>query len=187
MDFSKLKKLTIDGIDLKSLAINGAQVWKSGYKNWVPFSINADGTIYNNGLGYKNGYRIRSGGAETTAARSTITGFMPVAGLDVIRVKGDGAKFKNSTADNAINVFDAGFNNLGQIVGNSDTGYGVFEASGKLAAYNAKTVVQRDGFWEWTVPPSSSGIAYIRVTCSTNSDQNSTYAELIVTINEEIE
>ena len=30
LDFSAIKQLTVDGIDLKSLAINGVQVWKSG-------------------------------------------------------------------------------------------------------------------------------------------------------------
>ena len=59
MDLTKLKKLVIGGIELKQLLINGVQVWKSGYKNWVKYSTEADGvTIYNGGLGYKNGYRM---------------------------------------------------------------------------------------------------------------------------------
>ena len=36
-------------------------------KNWVPYSTEADGiTIYNDGLGYKEGYRLSSSGAEKT-------------------------------------------------------------------------------------------------------------------------
>lgn len=48
MDFSTLKKLTIDGVELKQLLINGIQVWKaSSYKNLVTNSPDVDGKPYN--------------------------------------------------------------------------------------------------------------------------------------------
>jgi hypothetical protein len=52
--------------------------------NLMPFiSTEKDGiTIYNGGLGYKNGYRVRSGGAEVTQQSAVCTGFIPF-------VKGD--------------------------------------------------------------------------------------------------
>ena len=43
IDFSKFKKLTIGGVELKQLFINGIRVWKSGYKNWVKFSTENGG------------------------------------------------------------------------------------------------------------------------------------------------
>lgn len=46
--------------------------------NQIPLSKEADGTtIYNNGLGYKDGYRLNSSGAETAYANGQITGFIP--------------------------------------------------------------------------------------------------------------
>ena len=62
IDLSTLKELIIDGIKLVELYINNILVWKSGFKNWVRYSTESGGAaIYNGGLGYKNGYRVRSG------------------------------------------------------------------------------------------------------------------------------
>lgn len=58
------------------------------YTNMIPKSINADGTIYNDGLGYKEGCRWNSSANEDTQARSITTGFIPVNNGDVIRFQG---------------------------------------------------------------------------------------------------
>lgn len=191
MDFTKIKKLTIGGVELKQLFVGGIQVWKSGYKNWVKYSTEADGvTIYNGGLGYKDGYRVRSGGAETTQAHATCTGYIRVKGGDIIRVsagRGIYSGFVDGGVSSAINVYDASFTNLGQIVGNSP-GSGIFGPGAAYAAYNSKSVVQKDNYWQWTVPPSGSKVTWIRVTGGTGSDYSgASHSELIVTINEEIE
>lgn len=183
MDFTKIKKLTIGDVELKQLFINGIQVWKSGYKNWVKYSTEADGvTIYNGGLGYKNGYRIRSGGAEGAISTASCTGFIPVKGGDIIRVGGTDATFIGGATAQAVNASDSSFTNLGQVVGNTAPGYGIFNDDGVCAAYGRDSVIQNDNFWQWTVPPDASGIAHIRVTGYTKDG-----SKLIVTINEEIE
>lgn len=181
MDFSKLKKLSIGGVELKQMFINGVQIWKSGYKNWVRYSTEADGkTIYNGGLGYKNGCRVRSGGAEATTTNSSCTGFIPIKGLSSVRIGGTDTTFVAGATGQAINVFDSSLTNLGQIVGNSSGGgYGIFSET--YAAHGSQTVVQKDNCWEWVAPPDASGIAYIRVTGHTVDG-----SKLIVTINEEI-
>ena len=43
--------------------------------NLIPTSIDRDGSIYN-GVGYKNGYKLNSSGAETARADRTVTGFI---------------------------------------------------------------------------------------------------------------
>ena len=64
MMFSDLKSLTVPEGEVTKIAVGGVTIWEN-MKNWVKFSTEADGvTIYNGGLGYKNGYRVRSGGAE---------------------------------------------------------------------------------------------------------------------------
>lgn len=184
MDFSKIKKLFIGGAELKQLFINGIQVWKSGYKNWVKYSTEADGvTIYNGGLGYKNGYRIRSGGAEGAHSNASCTGFIPVKGRDIIQVGGTDDVFVATSYGicQAVNAFDSSFTNLGQVVGNTIPGYGIFDKDGVCAAYGHSSVIQNDNCWQWTVPPDA-GIAYIRVTGYTQDG-----SKLIITINEEIE
>lgn len=185
LDLSAYKSINIDGMELKRLEINGTLVWEKGYTNWVPLSINADGNIYNGGLGYKNGYRVRSGGAETTASTASITGFIKVNGGDVVRISG--CDFATLSTDNAINVSDSNFTNIGQLVGNMTSGYGIF--SNAYSDYGYSSVIEeKTGVWRWVAPPAESGIAYIRVTAKTMlyTGQKPDGSTMIVTINEEI-
>lgn len=182
-----IKKLILDGIDLKALSVNGVEVWRS-YTNQVPLSINADGSIYNDGLGYKNGYRVRSGGAEATQTNATITGFIKVNAGDVVRISGCVFSWEWGT-NTAINVADSSFTNLGQLVGNS-IGYGIFTDVDLKTTYGKDSVIQEtDNVWKWIVPPAEWGIAYIRITASNGLPSTSSTivgADLIVTVNEEI-
>lgn len=183
MDFSTLKAITIPEGDVVKVEVGGVTIWElpATYKNWVKYSTESDGaTIYNGGLGYKTGYRIRSGGAETGSnASCTITGFIPVKGGDTIRVAG--ADFSIQTTSNAINVSDSSFTNLGQIVSNMpSSGYGIFAST--YASYSFSSIVEEsEGVYKWIVPPSDSGIAYIRVT-----GEVADISQFIITVNEEI-
>ena len=178
IDFSKYQRIKIPEGMVKTIKrkSDGLLLWKAGYVNQVPLSTNADGSIYNNGKGYKTGYRVRSGGAEQEKSNALCTGYIPVHGLSVVRVSG-------TWVDDlicAVNLSDASFTNLGQVVGNYD-GYGIFDPGGEYAAYNSNTVVQKDGYWEWTVPPVTSAVAYIRVTAQLEYE-----AGFTVTVDEEI-
>ena len=180
-DFSGCKRLTIPEGAVKAITqkSNGQLLWKSGYTNQVPLSTNADGSIYNGGLGYKNGYRIRSGGAELAYDGACCTGFIPVNGASVLRVSGYSSDFKAGGVRSSVNAFDAGFTNLGQIVGNY-SGYGIF--ADPWTAYNSNSVAQEDNCWSWTLPPEESGIAYVRVTAAAADG-----SKLIVTVDEPME
>lgn len=187
MHLPNQKSINIDGIDMKELYIDGTLIWKSGYKNWVKFSTEADGkTIYNGGLGYKDGYRVRSGGAEGSASAASCIGYIPVKAGDVIRLSGYDASY--STNANAINVYDGSHTNLGQVVANSPTdGYGIFTSTRKDYNWgNANGVKEEtEGVYVWTIPPDES-IAYIRVTGYSNNGKTADGSKMIVTINEEI-
>lgn len=89
IDFSNFKKLTIGGVELKQLFINGIQVWKA-ITNQVPISTDMDGSIYNK-VGYKDNTRLSSSGSVSSSAQtgSVTTGFIPWHGDgDVLRLKG---------------------------------------------------------------------------------------------------
>lgn len=178
IDFSAIKKLFIGGIELKQLFIGGEEVWKSGPKNWVQYSTESDGvTIYNGGLGYKYGYRVRSGGAEASQNSCTCTGYIPAVAGDIVRLSGYDVKY--STTGNAINVSNASRTNLGQIVANSSYSYGCFQ----YTDINWDDVIlEKTGVYYWIVPDGYD-IAYIRVTGYGGSN---TGANMIVTVNEEI-
>lgn len=156
-------------------------VLQPNFTNMVPTSINPDGTIYN-GVGYKNGYRVRSGGAETSAANTTCTGFIPVNGGDVVRVYGWDRYKDDGSSQNAINVADSSFTNIGQV---SNYRYGIFE-TGDYTDYDEETIIDYQLFSEWVLPPAESGVAYIRVSAYDHAN-GCPSNKLIVTINEEIQ
>jgi hypothetical protein len=56
-----------------------------GYTNVLPLAINSDNTPYNNGQGWKTGYRLNSSAVETAEAGMEVTGFIPVKAGDVVR------------------------------------------------------------------------------------------------------
>lgn len=183
VNFANYPRLEIPEGRVKQIArkSDGLVLWTAGYVNMVPLSTNSDGTIYN-GIGYKNDYRVRSGGAEAVAVNASCSGFIPVKGGDVVRV--GGINFAFDRTDNAINVNDSGLTNLGQLVANvANGGYGIFSGGGGYYAYGWQSVVEEsDGVWKWIVPPAASGVAYIRVTGYTGGDGS----KMIVTVNEEI-
>ena len=177
MDFANLKSLTIPEGEVAEITCNGVLLWKGGYTNLVPLSTEADGkTIYNNGLGYKNRYRVRSSGAEAASNTSACVGFIKATAGDIVRLSGYDVK-NTAGAQNAINVYDGNRTNLGQIVGNNTISYGCFNGTG----INWDDVIaEGNGVYYWVIP-SGYGIEYIRVTGYTNDG-----SKMIVTVNEEI-
>ena len=186
MDFSTLKSLTIPEGEVTKITSGSTVLWEAvTYKNWVPYSTESDGkTIYNGGLGYKNGYRIRSGGGEGALAWSAHTGFIPVKGGDVVRISGmnygDGEGHGS-----AMNVADSSFANIGQFSMGSGE-YGIFTQSAYKSYAKSSVVEEKTGVWKWIVPPAASGVTYIRVSAAMYNQAAADGSKLIVTINEEI-
>lgn len=183
MDFTLVKNLTIPEGKVKQIMrkADGHILWNGGYKNWVRFSTESDGvTIYNGGKGYKDGYRVRSGGAEAEANNTSCTGFIPVQGGDVIRFCG--WNLSGISSGNAVNVYSSGYENIGQTATNAS--YGI------MADYNAYTLInsmveESTGIWKWCLPPDDSGICYIRVSAY-DGINGVPGTRMIVTVNEEI-
>lgn len=171
-DLSLLKKLSIGGISLKRLLVDGVPVFKSGYKNWVTCAMDTDGSIYN-GIGYKDGYRVRSGGAEAVEDGGRITGYIPVTAGDTVRLSGWNFGFQS--AANAVNFSDSNFTNLGQFT-TQPVSYGIC-----LGA--TPTVTVSNGVYTFIVP-NDEDIHYLRVTGQ--QAYQTLPPEMIVTVNEEI-
>ena len=185
MNLPDFKELAIDGIKLVELFINGVRVWKSGYKNWVRYSTTNDGkTIYNGGLGYKDGYRVRSGGAEGEASSGSCIGFIPIKPGDVVRLSG--WDFSHNANENAINVADKNFTNIGQFT-MLPARYGVMAYTYNGQYYVADSVIQeKTGVWKWVCPPNAD-IAFMRVSAYGSYPVNNKLgSKMIVTVNEEI-
>ena len=141
------------------------------------YAIDADGNLYNE-RGYKTGHRVRSGGAEMNVDKCVCTGFISVKNGDVVRISG--CNFKEVSAQNAINIYDKNFTNLGQIALNSDWGYG--NLANTSYAKSDSVIEEKSGVYKWIIPPEQYGtISYIRVSCKTYYPR-----DLVITVNQEI-
>lgn len=179
LNFANYKHLDIPEGRVKKLArtSDGLTLWKEGCVNRVPFTTTTNGTTIYNSKGYKDGYRVRSGGAEAAHADATCTGYLRVNPGDIVCI--GGATFGNDSSANAINVFDSSYTNLGQVVENYvAAGYGIFD-DGDPSSWDSGTF--NNGCYYWTVP-DGEGIAFVRVTGKCDGDGS----KLIVALNEEI-
>ena len=150
------------------------------YTNQVPISTDENGNVYN-GTGYKDGYRVRSGGAEGEA-KSTVTGFISAKAGDVMRLycPTDGVFLTTTANGSAINVYDSSKTNLGQMATNAL--YGSFQNTSN----KWENIQKVNGVFKWTVPSDVGNVAFIRLTVGFPSGIEPTGVGMIVTINEEI-
>jgi hypothetical protein len=194
MDFTKIKKLFIGGLELKQLLINGIQVWKSGYKNWVKYSIDTDGSIYQNGKGYIDGYRLSSSGSLSSQANTVTTGFIPCKSTDLIRMAGVEWLPTIAGTYTYISFFDASFKLLGSLNcqkgDKTGTGYigtprGIvqFENEPDNATSSALIPTKENGVYimdQYRFKSDADKVAYFRI------NGYGSGADMIVTVNEEI-
>lgn len=169
MDFSQFKKLTIGGVELKQLFINGVQVWKGvSYTNQIPISTDKSGAVYN-GKGFKENTWVNAGNEGQTTGKDC-TGFIPCKIGDVIRFKN--VAFDNNS-NNRLSFFKSDKSYIGQVNGNSTY----------ILNTNFSGVKGSDGYYTQLKIISrteTTNCAFIRVSCN-NIDSSS-----IITVNQEI-
>lgn len=168
-------RIQIDSVtgDVKITAVAAKPV---NYTNMVPLSTDANGNIYNNGLGYKDGYAMSSSNTEVEYGGFTITGFIPVQKGCTIRLAG--SAFADHTEYSwRFVAYDANYNYL-------------HTRDGQAWA-NAGTIVQEDTTsvtWipnEYTITDS---VKYCRISCRTGANTASVNGkDLIITIDEPID
>lgn len=180
IEWANIKSIVTPLGEVKSITCDGEILWKTGYENQVLLSINGDGSIYNNGLGYKNGYRLSSSGEEKAQTNSTTTGFIPATNGDIIRMSGGSMYVTVSGGYSYIVFYDSAFNKIAHgnwyqkgsnYVNNSTTNIN------KATSYYT---VDENGVTTFTLDVSVD-YSYIRI--SAEGDGSS----LVVTVNEEIE
>ena len=153
--------------------------------NLIPFiSTEEDGiTIYNGGLGYKNGYRVRSGGAEAGANSAVCTGFIPFSKEDKLYIY---PPFNGGNVQNAINFYNNSYEVLGQVT-DSGAQYGICNETFKTQVINGVSVLDLSAVTVTGV----NDIAYVRVTNAILDVDSiislmSDGSEMIITKNEEL-
>lgn len=170
-----LKTLSIGNIALKQLYVGGVLAWQesSSYTNQVSISIDSSKNIYN-GAGYKDGYRLSSSGAEKERTYSTVTGFIPTKSGDIIEIQGY-KWYDTASATNYFCAYDKDFKFIGAIV-----------AKGTTYTSNPTSNITGDDEKAIITVANNSNIAYVRISVYEESNGNLTGANLIVTVNEEI-
>lgn len=149
---------------------------KVGPPNMIASAIESDGTPYNNGQGYKSGYRLNSSGVETSQSNAFVTGFMPVAKNDVIH-------FSDT--------------NLHAVAGASDTSLcyiGLYNSSfAKMECIQAVGIANDPSHWTFTLDANSmietlkiayngsslnlDNVAYMRISSANLSADSYIYKE----------
>lgn len=173
MDFQTVKKISIPEGNVKSITekSSGAVLWKAGYQNLVPTSIDTDGSIFN-GCGYKNGYRVRSSGAVAGVENAAATGYIPVKAGDTLRLRG--GDWGKPVTNNCVHYSGEGFASLGSFTP-QPAYYGI------CTSQNA-VMTEVDGVYTHVVP-NDADIRYVRISMyGVGIDGKN----LVVTVNEEI-
>ncbi len=176
MDFSILKALTIPEGNVVKIEIGAETIWQAiTYKNWVKYATETDGvTIYNGGLGYKDGYRVSSSGSiKTSTSYGTCTGYIPLTGGSIIRVGGIEWASDDDDSQKAIAFFNSSFGWLGTTTyQQGGLHYGICNNTTlKFSCVNGITTFQT---------PTNASIAYVVISGVGSGE------DMIVTINEEI-
>ena len=178
VDFSALKKLTIGGIEMMKVFINGVQVW-AGFTNQIPLSITSSKTEYvgtNGEDGYNSGYRLNSNGTETAAAAFGVTGFIPVKYGDVVYFKNVNFTpgVESTGGGNYIAVYDSSFTKIASIKSTNVTATHYLYKPVETYADTGliKSITMADG---------SRNYAYLRISATGLN------AGSIITVNEPIE
>ena len=175
IDFSNVKSIEIPQGNAIKIEVNGLILWElqevAKYTNQVPLSIDTDGSIYNSGLGYKNGYRLSSSGGESTSTYSVITGFIKAKGGDVIRIKGI-TWYDTTQSTNYLNAYNSSFTKVYTSLPNGD--YQTSSLIESMELVDGVSIVKLK---------MGISIEYIRISVY---DFPANGSDLIVTVNEEI-
>lgn len=185
-------KVTMGGADITSTAVSGSNITIANvtgnvvitvttvqvvvppsYTNLVPTSKDASGAVYN-GKGYKENYRLSSGGEESQTNAAVVSGFIPYSG-QIIRAWGS-TSANAGTSGNYVGFYDASHAKLHVLAG-THRGATYTAVDGKY-----QMLVDPAGTLD-TVKPLIAQAKYIRCSFGVCADP----AAFIVTLDEPIE
>lgn len=144
--------------------------------NQIPISTESDGTPYNNGQGYKEGYRLNSSGQETALAGKYVTGFIPVS--NGAHISFEGMSINAAAQDNNyIAFYDSSHNCLW-----SKYAYAWYAQTSNIVAPmtadngNLKSITLTGGTYGG-VTYNFANAAYMRVACNSIDSNSAIYIE----------
>jgi hypothetical protein len=144
--------------------------------NKIPLSITSDGSPFNSGRGWKNGYFINAGtGAESANSQYECTGFIPVKATDTFRIKNFNMTSPATSYDN-VSFYKSDFTFIGAFTNSSSANpLSQFISNGIMEA-----CISTAGTTNFTADKKNN-IAYMRL--SFNNITDSTF----LTVNQPLE
>ena len=162
----------------KVLEIGTMEIGGLMYTNMIPLSINADGTPYNGGKGWKTGYRLNSSGIETAKDAMEVTGFIPAKYGDVLRMRNIAYNYLEANISYRDNYYIAFYDSSFAFLGyRKPTTESKLTEDYPIVINNAQQTDIGLGTYNGSDP---ANVAYIRISSSEISDTS------VVTINQEI-
>ena len=154
---------------------------KPKYTNVLPLAINSDGTPYNDGKGWRSGYRLSATSGEKEATGIEVTGFIPAKPFDTVYLQD--VVFNINDGDNTkFALYDTTFKAI-NILNMSDVTNYIKEFTATVVNNTPTKIVIPETYTYagTTYNLTSRKFAYIRI-CGEEISDNS-----IITINEPIE
>ena len=168
--------VTMGGVNITSSAVSGNEITISkvtgnvvitataidANPNQIPLSINADGTPFVEGKGWKTGYYIRVDTyAETAKADYECTGFIPCTQFDTFEITN--VRFEKLNNDN-ITLYDSSFTKIGFFSGGSSTNpltnFGTFDSNNRITSVKGRLM---DATTTNITAANMAKVAYIRI------------------------
>lgn len=159
------------------ITVNEEIIGVQTFTNQIANAVDESGNPYNNGKGWKPGYRLNSNGEETELAGSAVTGFIPVKFGDVVRFK-NFPYVPNENVESSVNyiaIYNANFEPIASASEKfflaGDYYYRPFTVDADTGCLTLVTLADEYG---------DPGYAYLRIS-ATGLDRTA-----VVTVNEEI-
>ena len=153
------------------------------YTNVLPLAIASDGTPFNGGQGWKDGYRLNSSATESQDAAADVTGFIPARWGDTLYLSGVSMLTSgNSLGKTYIYAYSSTFENLGAYFrGDSSMASAISKGGITTGADGKVSTIKLDATTFDSAPNNAQNMRYVRFSCEQITDES------IVTVNEPIE
>lgn len=168
-DISTVTNAAFAGAGWSITGAVGSYSSTASYTNRLPLAVNTDGSVYN-GTGYRDGYRLGSGGTDTNYDGYAVTGYIPCSLGDVIRLAN--IAFVSGDSNQRISFYAADFTHMAQTNGTAagELLAAVFGSDGNMSQFTVQ------GFDSYDL----TDVAYFRL-CGTYIG-----ADSVITVNEAI-
>lgn len=167
---------TENGISVsETLFIKGIETsTEPSYENKILTSIESDGTPYNGGTGYKEGYRLNSTGVEKAASDLVVSGFIPYNGENIELTI---PNIATTNSYNYLHLYDSSFVMIAPVDDNGSKLDGSYHGLPNWVSKFGATMEVGTDTTKYIIPASlvtKYNVSYLRTSAYVNTTLNET-------------